>query len=112
PAAYKLLKTGEPPLAVGSRGSRERDGCFLAALSGWGRCDADHGRDFSISPWIRKRFPEELLIPLSLPQRSPGRRPLFAGVKRPKSSLPGIGDHTCSNKLVPDDQDDQGADDG
>ena len=34
PAAYKLLKTGEPPLAVGSRGSRERDGCFLAALVG------------------------------------------------------------------------------
>ena len=36
PAAYKLLKTGEPPLAVGSRGSRERDGCFLAALVGVG----------------------------------------------------------------------------
>jgi len=67
---------------------------------------------FSKSPWIRKRFPEELLIALSLPQCSPGRRPLFAGVTRPKSSRPGIGDHTCSNKPVPDEQDDQGADDG
>jgi hypothetical protein len=79
-------------------------------------CDRDvtpiTGVIFPISPWIRKRFPEELLIPLSLPQCSPGRRPLFAGVTRPKSSRPGVGDHTCSNKLVPDDQDDQGADDG